>query len=115
MKTLRSKLQPEVSRESIAEGRFLREFEGGSGVLCREGMLIFTLKVHRMNFNHDLNFFDHEVLLSKRVALNPSAETLQEDKCLMLRVDSECFEGVEIDLYDPTAKQRLKYDLEIYA
>lgn len=33
----------------------------------------------------------------------------------MLRVESECYEALQINLYDLNIQKRIKYDLEIYA
>jgi hypothetical protein len=33
----------------------------------------------------------------------------------MLRIEDECYEGIEVDLYDSNVKKRIKYYLEIYA
>lgn len=33
----------------------------------------------------------------------------------MLQLNGECYEGIEIDLYDLNVKKRMKYYLEVYA
>ena len=68
-----------------------------------------------MFYNEELNYFDNETLIEKAIAINPGVETIKESKARLLMLESECFESIEIDLYDPNIKKRIKYSLEIYA
>ena len=89
----------------------MKEFSGHSGVYRKEETLSFTLKIKKMYFNEEMNYFDNEALLTKTVTINPTAELLREGKNVMVRLEKECYESLEFDLYDSNIKKRMKYFL----
>ena len=49
----------------------MKEFNGSSGVLSKENTLNFTLKIRKMFYNEELNYFDNEILVTKAISVNP--------------------------------------------
>lgn len=39
---------------------------------------MFTLKIKKMFYNEEMNFLDNEVLVTKKMAINPDTKTVLE-------------------------------------
>ena len=67
-----------------------------------------------MFYDEELETFDNEEIVSKRVIANPEAQQTLEKNCLFVKINEENFESVEYDFYDSNIKKKLKLYIEIY-